>query len=489
MIVIDAAPGRTLPQALTVVVVEAAGIAFAMPAEAVSLVTEPVPVTPLPLVPAFIDGLVGLGGAILPLIDLRRRLSLPPAWPADPEELLVMAALDGDYALRVDHVLSLATMEGDTIQVFDEGSSPAGRLDSVPPGMISGEFPWRGRTVLLLDPERVGLRDVTGASGGDQGIWRGDGGRGIGLAAAAPAEPHHTYVLARAGSGGFALPVEQVAEVVNAGTLTPVPGAPPEVVGIAQLRGRPLPVLVPAVLAAEADGAATTSGAGVLVVVNTSAGRFALRVDAVTGIRHFPLSRIHAGAEAAGAIEGRAGYLVDAGDRVIGLLDADRLAAAGSAAGWRALLPPVETDVLAPVEEAEPRHLLVFRIGAEWCALDAADVLHLTGYRPPMAVPETASDLDGVVEIGADVLPVMDLRKAMGAEPVIDDWTAMIVVRDGDDRWAVVTDRIDRLVAVPEAAIQVAEVPPHPLVVAITQVGDRLISLLDFGTLFQRDRV
>jgi len=496
MIVIDAAPGAALPEAMTVVIVEAASIAFAVPAPAVSLVTAPQPVTPLPLVPAFVEGLVGLNGAILPLIDLRRRLGLAAAAPAEGGELLVMVAADGDYALRVDHVLALATMEGDTVQVFDhqgqvfdrQGALPGNGFDALPGGVVAGEFPWRKRTVLLLDVDRVGLQDLTALGGSGAAVVGGEGlGVGVGSACAPlpPAEPQHIYVLARAGSGGFALPVEQVAEVVPAGTLTPVPGAPADVLGITQLRGRPLPVLAPAVLAGA--GAAGAAGPGVLMVVNTAAGRFALRVDAVTGIRRFPLSRIHAGAEAGGAVDGRAGYLVDGEDRVIGLLDADRMTAAGSAAAWRALLPPVEANTVVAAAPVPVRQLLVFRIGAEWCAFDAADVLQLTAYRPLLPVPESAGDLAGLVEIGADVLPVLDLRTALGAPPVIDEFTAMIVVRDGADRWAVVTDRIDRLVAVPETALQTAEAPVHPMVAAVTQDRNRLISLLDLGPLLRRE--
>ena len=83
MIVLDAEPGAFLPEAITVVIVEVAGVAFAVPSRLVERVTPPLPVTPLPLVPGFVDGLIGLGGAILPGADLwpgmlaRRTAQLP----------------------------------------------------------------------------------------------------------------------------------------------------------------------------------------------------------------------------------------------------------------------------------------------------------------------------------------------------------------------------------------------------------------------------
>ncbi len=499
MIVIDAAPGALLPEAITVVIVEVADVAFAVPARLVERVTPPLLVTPLPLVPDFVDGLVGLGGAILPQIDLRRRLALSadhrPEGEGGEGEIMVMVAAEGNYALRVDHVLSLATLEGDTVQVFDMDTSGAGALlEGVSAAMIVGEFPWRGRTVLLLDTERVGLPELGGRGGGLMPAGEGRiGAIGSSVSASPRGEAQHVYIVARVGAGRYALPVEQVAEVVAAGSITPIPGASPEVLGLIQLRGRPLPVLMPAALVGGGDesgeGAAMPGGgSGILVVAAAAAGRFALRVDAVIGIQRFPLSRIHAGAEVGGGgVEGRAGYLIDAADRVVGLLDADRLVASAGALAWHALLSPTESGVLAPVQSVASRSLLVVRIGGEWYALEALAVLRLVGWRPPMAVPASEVDLAGLVEIGADVLPVIDLRAVLGASVATDETTAMVVVQHGGNRWALVVDRIDRLVTVAEAALQVAEAPLHPLATIITQIGDRLISVLDLGPLFERN--
>ncbi|MEI8393613.1 MAG: chemotaxis protein CheW, partial [Rhodospirillaceae bacterium] len=360
-------------------------------------------------------------------------------------------------------------------------------LDALPAEMVVGEFPWRQRTVLMLNADRVGLQEIHPAGEGDAlgGLHQGSAGIGSASAAAAPAEIHHIYVLARSGPGMFALPVEQVAEVVPAGPMTRMPGAPAEVIGITQLRGRPLPVLMPAVLATDP----AESGTGVLMVINATAGRFALRVDSVAGIRRFPLSRIHAGAEAESGAEGRAGYLIDSEQRVIGLLDADRMTAASGAAAWRALLPPAERETLPTAAPLPTRKLLLFRVGAQWCGFDAASVVQLTGWRPLLPVPDTVTDLAGLIEIGADVLPVIDLRVVMNAPVVVDEWTTLIILHNDDDgsRWVAVSDRIDRLVTVPAVDLQCAEAPPHPLIAAVARVGDRMVSVLDAASLFRSD--
>ena len=172
-----AGDGVETRSALTVVILETAGMTFAIPAWAVLHITVPVPVTPLPLVPGYVDGLVGLNDRILPQIDLRRRLALPAAALDEPSNLLAVMADEGGYALRVDRVVTLTTVAPESIQVFgqtfDRSESREEAADTQPQdwgaGLVVGEFFWRpGRTAFLLHPDRLGLRElVTRDSAGE----------------------------------------------------------------------------------------------------------------------------------------------------------------------------------------------------------------------------------------------------------------------------------------------------------------------------------
>jgi chemotaxis signal transduction protein len=51
------------------------------------------------------------------------------------------------------------------------------------------------------------------------------------------------YVRVRVGPEAYALPVEHVLEVAELGGVTPVPGAPTEVLGVSNLRGQIVPVI------------------------------------------------------------------------------------------------------------------------------------------------------------------------------------------------------------------------------------------------------
>jgi len=51
------------------------------------------------------------------------------------------------------------------------------------------------------------------------------------------------YVRLCVGSEVYAMPVEHVLEVAELGDVTPMPGAPPEVLGLRKLRGQIVPVI------------------------------------------------------------------------------------------------------------------------------------------------------------------------------------------------------------------------------------------------------
>ena len=77
----------------------------------------------------------------------------------------------------------------------------------------------------------------------------------------------------------YALPVEQILEVAELGDLTPVPGSPPQIVGVHNLRGQVVPVIA---LATQLGLAAKEQTR--IVVVEIGERRAGLMVDAVLDV-------------------------------------------------------------------------------------------------------------------------------------------------------------------------------------------------------------
>ena len=92
------------------------------------------------------------------------------------------------------------------------------------------------------------------------------------------------HVRFRLGDESFALPVAQVLEVAELGALAPVPGAPPSVLGVRNLRGQVLPVIDLATVL----GSARADEAEKLVITEKAGRRAGFAIDEVTDVGELP---------------------------------------------------------------------------------------------------------------------------------------------------------------------------------------------------------
>jgi purine-binding chemotaxis protein CheW len=67
-------------------------------------IIHPLPITPVPRAPAFVEGVVRLRGDVLPVLDVRKRLGLPPAPPTRKSRFLLVNVAGRRLALVVDEV-------------------------------------------------------------------------------------------------------------------------------------------------------------------------------------------------------------------------------------------------------------------------------------------------------------------------------------------------------------------------------------------------
>ncbi|MBL9210715.1 MAG: chemotaxis protein CheW [Opitutaceae bacterium] len=107
------------------------------------------PMTPVPLAPAIVQGLINLRGQIVTAIDLRRRLSLPPRTGERRPMNVVVRSEDGAVSLLVDEI-------GDVVEVHEEDCERP--PETLPPSareLITGVCKLRDRLLLILDTERA----------------------------------------------------------------------------------------------------------------------------------------------------------------------------------------------------------------------------------------------------------------------------------------------------------------------------------------------
>ena len=107
-------------------------------------------VTPVPLAPAEVDGLINLRGQIVTTLDLRCRLGLPdrPAGSASVS-VVVRAADGGPVSMVVDRIGDVLHVDGATLE------SPPDTVPAEVRELVSGICKLEDRLMLLLDTEKA----------------------------------------------------------------------------------------------------------------------------------------------------------------------------------------------------------------------------------------------------------------------------------------------------------------------------------------------
>src|SRR5271169_2445873 len=122
---------------------------FGIPVEQVQEVVRPQPITPIPLAPNVVRGLINLRGQILTAIDLRCRLGLGE--PGDQSKLMNVVVRTGDspVSFLVDEI-------GDVIDVDESAfEAPPETLQGEMRDLIGGAYKLEGRLLLALSTERT----------------------------------------------------------------------------------------------------------------------------------------------------------------------------------------------------------------------------------------------------------------------------------------------------------------------------------------------
>jgi purine-binding chemotaxis protein CheW len=131
----------------SVVTFEVAAQRFGLPLERVERAVRVVEITPLPSAPAVVAGIVDVSGSVVPVVDLRRRFSLPTRAARLSDQLLIVDSKRRRLALWVDAV-------GD-VAIYREQDFTG--VDAVVPGMeyLRGIARLDDGLVLIQDLEQL----------------------------------------------------------------------------------------------------------------------------------------------------------------------------------------------------------------------------------------------------------------------------------------------------------------------------------------------
>lgn len=102
----------------------------------------------LPKSPDFLEGVVQFDGAVVPVVDLRKRLSLP-AEQREDTRLMVLDVEGQRVGIVVDQVLDVLRVDGGSI------TAPPPIVRGLAAEYISGLLPQPSRTIVILNAGRL----------------------------------------------------------------------------------------------------------------------------------------------------------------------------------------------------------------------------------------------------------------------------------------------------------------------------------------------
>lgn len=138
-------------------------------------IINPVAVTAMPKAPSFIEGVIELRGAILPIIDVRKRFDVSPTAPTRSTKYLIVGVDVGEARVIVGLVVDRVF---EPLRVPRAEIRPAPRLSVSERAYFVGVVAHHGKMLMVLDvdallsaAEKLTLSGMSAAAG--QGAARG----------------------------------------------------------------------------------------------------------------------------------------------------------------------------------------------------------------------------------------------------------------------------------------------------------------------------
>ena len=311
------------------------------------------------------------------------------------------------------------------------------------------------------------------------------------------------YLTFRVDAGLYALPAEEVAEVILPLAVSRVPQSPRSLLGLANLRGSVIPLASARALLGRAEGPAS---AGARAIVLGGAAPVALAVDGVEGLVTLDptVAETRAAAELV-ADPGerlRGAFKAAAGQDVAKILDVRRLLEADFTPRAR---EPKAAPAAAPTSPGASLgaptagvKLVSFMVAGQPYALGIEAVTEILP-RPSSlaAAPRAEALVLGVAAYRDGLLPLLSLRGLLGfpEAPPSAGLEKVIVVTVSGVPVGLVADRMDSIVTADPDAIEptppvlAARAGGETRIKAIARIdgGRRLISILDVAALFHED--
>ena len=452
------------------------GARVAVPLERVIGVAEAAVVTPLPYSAPSFEGLVEVFGQVMPQVDVASLLALPslPSLPSAAGILVVVSDRGGSLALRVAQVTGM-------IQVDDAKLAGTALHARAAGPMYAGEVEHQGSRHFVLDLDLLATSDALDIAGPEGAVLLPE------AQAEAPrrAEPEWLPLLLLEIAGErYAIPNRSIVELNVTDGIRAMPGAPPWILGLIDVRGAPIVAVSTAMLL----GRPTVEGQApeVCLIVELEPGfPVALFVDRAIGLERVSPGIINPMPQ---AMAGISGYFVHHEDAIVGLIDPKLLLGQVAPALRDAVpqQPAAATEAAQADEHGQFQQLLSLRVGRELYAMTLDRIERIQASVLLTALPSDIEYFDGIADVGDAIIPVIDLRRQQGQALRPFDTTerppCILTLLEGSMTGILVDQVLSIIDVLPERLEPVREASRLPISHVVAHEGN-LIALLTIDRL------
>lgn len=145
-------------------------------------------------------------------------------------------------------------------------------------------------------------------------------------------------------------------------------------------------------------------------------------------------------------------------------------------------------------QDHETLQIVSFRVGDARYGLEIACVQEIDRVQPITKVPQALSFVEGVIHVRGAIIPVVDLARRFGLEPIAPDrQTRIIIASLRGQSVGFIVSAVDEVVSLPAKSIGPA--PPLTFdragrfVSGMARIGETLISILSIDHLLSTEEI
>jgi len=127
-------------------------------------IIRPAKIRPLPQAPDFLEGVINLRGAVIPVMDLRKRFKMKTDTTREPR-IIIVSVERQVVGVVVDDV-------SEVISISQEQVQPPPKLSGIPGKFLAGACQWKDGILLILNldelltsAEKESLAEIKGRTG------------------------------------------------------------------------------------------------------------------------------------------------------------------------------------------------------------------------------------------------------------------------------------------------------------------------------------